>query len=100
MVSLDINVDLTTLLNKIGDAVGQVIKPDGITSTSPGGNDRFVTVMNDKQVVGAYFHPTKRHYAVAEGKTKSGRSYAPAGKWAYAVVMRALWGNKTFYGTD
>ena len=56
--------------------------------------------MNDDQVVAAYFHPTKRHYAVAEGKTKSGRSYAPAGTWAYAVVMRALWGNKTFYGTD
>ena len=100
MVSLSINVDLTTLINKIGDAVWQVIKPDGITSTSPNGNDRFVTVMNDKQVVAAYFHPSKRHYAVAEGKTKSGRSYAPAGQWAYAVVMRALYGNKTFYGTD
>jgi hypothetical protein len=100
MVSLSINVDLTTLINKIGDAVGQVIKPDGITSTIPNGNDRFVTVMNDKQVVAAYFHPSKRHYAVAEGKTKSGRSYAPAGQWAYAVVMRALYGNKTFYGTD
>ena len=100
MVSLSINVDLTTLINKIGDAVGQVIKPDDITSTSPNGNDRFVTVMNDKQVVAAYFHPSKRHYAVAEGKTKSGRSYAPAGQWAYAVVMRALYGNKTFYGTD
>ena len=100
MVSLDISCDVTTLLNKIGDAVGQTIKPDGITSTSPNGNDRFVSVMNDNQVVGAYFHPTKRHYAVAEGKTKSGRSYAPAGQWAYAVVMRALWGNKTFYGTD
>ena len=100
MVSLNIDVDLTTLINKIGGEVGQIIKPDGITSTSPSGNDRFVSVLNDDQVVAAYFHPTKRHYAVAEGKTKSGRSYAPAGTWAYAVVMRALWGNKTFYGTD
>ena len=56
--------------------------------------------MNDDQVVSLYFHPSKRHYASAEGKTKSGRSYAPAGEWAYAIVMRALWGNKTNYGTD
>ena len=55
--------------------------------------------MNGNQVVDAYFHPTKRHYATAEGKTKPGRSYAPAGKWAVAVVMRAIAGNKTYYGT-
>jgi len=98
-ISLSMNCNINTLLNQIGKAYNTIIKPDGVTSISPHGNDRFVSVMNGNQVVAAYFHPTKKHYATAEGKTKPGRSYAPAGKWAVAVVMRAIAGNKTYYGT-
>ena len=100
-ISLSMNVDLNTLLDQIGKAFGTVVKRNGITAISPNGNDRFVSVLNGDQVIAAYFHPTKRHYATAEGKTKPGRSYAAAGKWAVALVMRSLiGGNKTFYGTD
>ena len=100
-ISLSMNCDLNTLLDQIGRAFGATIKRNGITAISPNGNDRFVSVLNGDQVIAAYFHPTKRHYATAEGKTKPGRSYAAAGKWAVALVMRSLLGgNKTFYGTD
>ena len=100
-INLSINCDINTLLDQIGKAYNTVVKRSGITSISPNGNDKFVSVLNGDQVIAAYFHPTKRHYATAEGKTKPGRSYAAAGKWAVALVMRSLiGGNKTFYGTD
>ena len=99
-ISLSMNCDINTLLDQIGKAFNTVVKRNGVTSISPNGNDRFVSILNGDQVIAAYFHPTKRHYATAEGKTKPGRSYAPAGKWAVAVVMRAISGNKTYYGTD
>ena len=101
VISLSIDVDVNTLLRQIGKAYNKVIKLNGITSTSPHGNDRFVSVFNEDQVVAAYFHPTKRHYAVAEGRNKPGRSYAPEGKWAVVFVMRSVFGekNKVFYGT-
>lgn len=99
-ISLSMNVDINTLLNQIGSAIGQTVLQEGVTSTSPNGNDRFVSVLNSNQVISAYFHPTKRHYATAEGKTKPGRSYAAAGTWAVAYAMRSIWGgNKTYYGT-
>ena len=98
-ISLSMNCDINTLLDQIGKAFNTVVKRNGVTSISPNGNDRFVSILNGDQVIAAYFHPTKRHYATAEGKTKPGRSYAPAGKWAVAVVMRAISGNKTYYGT-
>jgi hypothetical protein len=99
-INLSINCDINTLLDQIGKAYNTVVKRSGITSISPNGNDRFVSVLNGDQVIAAYFHPTKRHYATAEGKTKPGRSYADAGKWAVALVQRSLiGGNKTYYGT-
>jgi hypothetical protein len=99
-INLSINCDINTLLDQIGKAYNTVVKRSGITSISPNGNDKFVSVLNGDQVISAYFHPTKRHYATAEGKTKPGRSYADAGKWAVALVMRSLiGGNKTYYGT-
>ena len=99
-INLSINCDINYLLDQIGKAYNTVVKRSGITSISPNGNDKFVSVLNGDQVISAYFHPTKRHYATAEGKTKPGRSYADAGKWAVALVMRSLiGGNKTYYGT-
>ena len=99
-ISLNMNVDLNTLFDQISKKVGNIIKPNGASSTSPNSNDRFVSLMTDDQVVACYFHPTKKHYATSEGKTKPGRSYAEAGQWAVAVAMRALMGNKTYYGSD
>ena len=99
-INLSINCDVNTLLNQIGSAFNIVVKRDGVSSTSPNGNDRFVSVLNGDQVISAYFHPSKRHYATAEGKTKPGRSYADAGTWAVAYAMRSLiGGNRTYYGT-
>jgi hypothetical protein len=100
-INLSMNCDINTLLDQIGKAFNTVVKRNGVTSISPNGNDRFVSILNGDQVIAAYFHPTKRHYATAEGKTKPGRSYAPAGQWAVALVMRSLiGGNKTYYGSD
>ncbi len=99
-VSLSMNVDLNTLFDQITNLVGTVIKPTGATSSSPNGNDRFVSLLGTDQVVAAYYHPDKYHYSRAQGKTDTNRSYAPAGKWAVAVAIRGLWGNKTWYGTD
>ena len=100
-INLSKNSDLNTILDAIDLAFNIIVRRDKVSSTSPNGNDRFVSILNGNQIISAYFHPTKRHYATAEGKTKPGRSYAEAGTWAAAYAIRSTTGgNKAYYGTD
>ena len=99
-INLNINVDANRLLDQLAQIVGS-IQRKGITDTYPTSDTRFISVLNNDQVISLYYHPTKRHYARAIGSTDTQRSYAEAGSWAYAVAIRSIWGgNKTYYGDD
>ena len=98
-INLNINVDVNKLLDQVASFVGS-IQRTGITDTKPTSDTRFISVLNSNQVIALYFHPTKEHYARAIGKTDTGRSKAKAGTWAYACAIKALFGNKTYYGTE
>jgi len=98
ILNLNINVDINELLNQVERLIGTTIYRSGITSSSPKGYDKFVSVMNGQQVISLYFHPTCKHSATANGKTKA-KSVANPGQWAVAVAMRGIFGNATNYDT-
>lgn len=100
-MSIKVNgdVNLNELLDQCARFVGE-IQRTGITDTRPTASTRFVTVINNNQVIALYYHPSCNHYARAKGKTDTGRSYAPPGTWAYACAMRAFRGNQTNYGCE
>ena len=98
-INLNVNVDINKLLDQVASFVG-AIERTGITDTRPTTDTRFVSVLNKNQVIALYFHPTKKHYARAIGKTDTQRSYANAGEWAYACALKNRGGNKTYYGDE
>ena len=48
-ISLSMNCDINTLLDQIGKAFNTVVKRNGVTSISPNGNDRFVSIFMPQQ---------------------------------------------------
>jgi len=98
VIDLGMNVDINILLNQIEKIIGTTIYRTGITSSSPKGYDRFISILNSNQVISCYYHPNSRHSATASGKTKA-KTIANAGQWAVAVAMRGLFGNAAHYDT-
>ena len=101
-VKLDMNCNINDLIDQVYKMTGTLIKKNGITYSSPNGNDKWISILNDEQVVSMYWHPTKRHHATAHGKTKPPRSKAAPRCWAVAIAMRSSLPNtnKTYYGAD
>ena len=81
-----------------GDAI--ISEYEGSFKANFSSPEAFVSVLNKNQVIALYFHPTKKHYARAIGKTDTQRSYANAGEWAYACALKNRGGNKTYYGDE
>jgi len=98
--TVDVNSLVDTVIDESKNAIKIVFTPTEVTDITPEKGGRWISI-NAKQsghVFSAYYHPTKRHYARAIGKTDPGRSYAGPGEWAIAVVPRKIMGNKTNYG--
>ena len=101
-VKLGMDCNINDLIDQVYQITGTLIKKNGITYSSPEGNDKWISILNDDQVVSMYWHPTKRHHATAHGKTKPPRSKAAPRCWAVAIAMRSSLPNtnKTYYGAD
>ena len=61
---------------------------------------RWISLINEKYVISAYFHPTKRHSAtVMNGffKTNISKVSKEKGEWAIAYLPKTLFFNKAYY---
>jgi hypothetical protein len=106
-VALNVNCDINELLQQIGQASSwrkAFTSREGVIDQG----DRWISLETNGLVISAYYHPTKKHGATAQGggvERRETKSIAEAGRWAVAYCQlgtwRAIFGPvaKTFYKT-
>lgn len=94
-VHLNIDCDVNELLDNVdhkfsGKAINDRTYPDG---------SRFISCMEDGEVLAAYNHPTDWHSAKADGGLfgKVAESEKPPGEWAVAIASAGILGRKTSF---
>jgi len=103
-IKADLTVNVNELVNSIMEKSGNTLKiifrPDGVTDYKPTINSRFISILAEEQVISIYCHETKGHTATAEGKTRTKPSCADPGECAYASAMRSFKDNYTYYSVE
>ena len=90
--SKDVNINSLKLMiqDKIDESL-EWYRFNSITDTN--GLGKFWRSTNLNYVIAAYYHPTKKHYAIADGGINGGglaKCYANAGEWAIAYSRRGV----------
>lgn len=97
----EMNIDARAIFDKIDNTLGSTPEimakkyQDQIVDEG-----RWISFINEKYVISAYFHPTKRHSAtVMNGFIKKNISKVlkEKGEWAIAYIPKTLFFNKAYY---
>ncbi|OHT10802.1 hypothetical protein TRFO_19861 [Tritrichomonas foetus] len=101
-LSMNVNLDVNTLLNQIGNAIDAVLVPSKNYYSQPNGGI-WHSGNSDGKVYSALYHPTKTHRtSVRPGSSADifpkTKDWVPGGQWAitYAAATK-LGGNKAYY---
>ena len=99
-LNLSENVDLNTLVRRIGNVIGKSLNTSNFSRQKVGGGV-FVSTIRGNEIVAAFYHGSKYHSAFADGGVFGGgsvRSSCAARKWAVATTSAGITGRKTYYG--
>ena len=97
----EMNIDARTIFDKIDNTLGS--SPEIMAKNYQDqivDEGRWISLISEKYVISAYFHPTKRHSAtVINGffKTNISKVSKEKGEWAIAYLPKTLFFNKTYY---
>ena len=93
--------------NEIGDKLIDFIKAnanaDSIVFKQPSPGAVWISILTgtwgfwNGKLCSFYFHPTKEHSAITDGKNGKHKSTAEACAWAISCQTRAMFGNKSDY---
>lgn len=101
-VKINANLDVNTLLDQIGKAVGFLL-PRSTTSYAQVDGGVWVSGVGSDMVYSFYYHPTRTHRtSVKPGRNAkvfpSSPAWVPAGQWAHTFTKSSrLGGNKAYY---
>ena len=102
MVSLSVEFSVVAALDLLFRTYSLGIDRSNACQQEVGGG-LFVSSTSGSEVIAAYYHPTKKHSATANGGLFGGgqvRSIASAGNWAVARSSSGMLGRKTFWNND
>lgn len=98
---ININLNLNDIVDKIGSIIGKLLYKTNFTIKNVSGGI-FVSAMTGDYVVAAFYHPSKRHSATADGGALGGgqaKSISNPKKWAIAYSSQGVGGRRTYYNT-
>lgn len=95
--SINLNVDCD--INELIDQIGHGLQGKAISDRTFEDGSRFVSCLDNGEVVSAYNDPNKWHSATADGGLfgKQAKSVKPPGEWAVATASAGIMGRKTHY---
>lgn len=101
MSEININLGLSCDINQLITQIGHGLSGGAFNDRTFPDGSRFVSCIDNGQVLSAYNHPTKWHSASVDGGIggQTAKSEKPPGQWAVAIGRAGLMNRKTYYNS-